>query len=166
MSKEKEKKIFVLPHATFDRQMEEMGLNDDNVEDTDMAFVSIIGTPECLVYYFDEGDTKHYFKGHPNVINLDFDDISQDEIEWEGHIFKGLSMEQAEKLFEFIEKNIDKTFYIHCRAGFSRSQAVGNFINDFYKGEFKSDSLLPHPNKDVYRKLSRCYYKKYKPEYE
>ena len=115
MSKKKEKEIFVLPHATFDREMEKMGLNDDNVEDTDMAFISIIGTPECLIYYLDEGDTKHYFKDHPNVINLDFDDISHDEIEWEGHIFKGLSMEQAEKLFEFIEKNIDKTFYIHCR---------------------------------------------------
>ena len=158
----KDKWITVLPHRVFDERCSEEKLNDENVEKEDMAFVSIIGTPECLIYYLDEGDTKHYFeKEHPNVINLDFDDISSDEIEWEGHIFKGMSMEQAERLFEFIENNIDKSFRIHCRAGFSRSQGVGAFINDFYPGQFKSETLLQHPNKDVYRKLSRCYYKKY-----
>ena len=88
-------------------------------------------------------------------------DIGYDEFEWDGHIFKGMSDEQAQQLFEFIEKNIDKSFRIHCRAGFSRSQAVGNFINDFYPKQFKSDTLLSHPNKEVYRKLSRCYYNKY-----
>ena len=164
--KQGKKKIHVLSQFVFDDRMRNLNLNDDNVENTDMAFISIIGTPECLKYYLEEEDTKHYFKEHPNVINLDFDDISEDEIEWKGHIFKGLSMEQAEKLFDFIEKNIDKTFYIHCRAGYSRSQGVGHFINDFYKDEFESKSLLPHCNEDVYRKLSKCYYKKYKPEYE
>ena len=162
------KTIDVLPQRVFDEQCEEMKLNDDNIENiTDIAFISIIGTPECLKYYLDESGTKHWFnKNHDNVLNLDFDDISVDEIEWEGHIFKGMSMEQAQQLFDFIENNIDKSFKIHCRAGFSRSQGVGAFINDFYKGQFESDTLLPHPNKDVYRKLSRCYYKKYRPDYE
>lgn len=162
----KKKKINVLSHVLFDDKMKELGLNDDNVEKTNLAFVSIIGTPNCLKYYLDEEGTKHYFKDHPNVINLDFDDITCDEIEWKGYKIKGFSMEQAQKLFEFIENNIDKDFYIHCRAGMSRSQAVGAFINDFNPDEFESDTLLPHPNKDVYVKLSRCYYKKYKPEYE
>lgn len=160
---DKDKWIEVLPQRVFDEKCEKEKLTDDNVEELkDMAFVSIIGTPECLIYYLDEGDTKHHFeKEHPNVINLDFDDIGYDEFEWEGHIFKGMSDEQAQRLFDFIEKNIDKSFRIHCRAGFSRSQAVGNFINDFYPKQFKSDTLLSHPNKEVYRKLSRCYYKKY-----
>ena len=161
------KKIFVYPHSTFEAECEKMGLNDNNVESHSYAFVDIIGTPECLKYYLDEEDTKHYFsKNHTNVLNLEFDDIPCDEIEYEGHIFKGISDEQAQKLFDFIENNIGRTFQICCRAGMSRSQAVGNFINDFYNGQFESDTLLPHPNKEVYRKLSRCYYKKYRPEYE
>ena len=162
------KTIEVLPQRIFDEQCEKMKLNDSNVENvTDTAFISIIGTKEYLKYYLDEEGTKHWFKeNHSNVLNLDFDDISNDEIEWKGHIFKGLSMEQANTLFKFIENNIDKSFKIHCRAGMSRSQGVGNFINDFYSGEFDSDTLLPHPNKEVYRKLSRCFYKKYRPDYE
>jgi hypothetical protein len=160
--------IEVLPHRVFDEQCEKLKLDDSNVENmADTAFISIIGTKDCLKYYLDEEDTKHWFnENHSNVINLDFDDLPCDEIEWKGHTFKGMSMEQAQQLFEFIENNIDKSFKIHCRAGFSRSQGVGNFINDFYKGEFESDTLLPHPNKEVYRKLSRCYYKKYRPDYE
>ncbi len=160
------KRIEVLSQNLFDEKMKELGLDDDNVEDTNLAFVSIIGTPDCLKYYLDEENTKHYFKDHPNVINLDFDDITYDEIDWKGHKIKGLSMEQAQKLFEFIENNKDKDFYIHCRAGMSRSQGVGAFIYYFYPGEFESDTLQATPNKDVYAKLSRCYYKKYKPEYE
>lgn len=164
----KDKWIIVYPQSRFDEECAKENLDDTNVEDRKgMAFISIIGTPECLKYYLDEGDTKHYFnENHPNVLNVDFDDISQDEIEWEGHIFKGLSMEQAQTIFDFIEKNIDKSFKIHCRAGFSRSQAVGAFINDFYPKQFKSDTLLSHPNKEVYRKLSRCYYKKYGMAFE
>lgn len=164
----KKKTITVFPHRAFDEFCKRNGLNDFNVgKKTDMAFISIIGTKPCLKYYLDESDTKHHFRfNHHNVLNLEFDDISQDEIEWYGHIFKGMSMKQAEKLFKFIERNINCNFYIHCRAGASRSQGVGNFIYNFYKDMFESDTLLPHPNKDVYRKLSRCFYKKYRPDYE
>jgi len=161
------KTIKVLSQNLFDIYCANIGLNDSNIEDyKDYVYISIIGTPECLKYYLDEGNTCHYFSSdHENVINLEFDDISEDEMEYNGHIFRGLSMEQAEKLFKFIEKNIDKNFIIHCRAGHSRSQAVGSFIKDFYP-DFESYTILPYCNKDVYRKLSRCYYKKYNPEYE
>ncbi len=37
----------VLSHYLFDEDMKNMGLNDDNVENTNMAFISIIGTEEC-----------------------------------------------------------------------------------------------------------------------
>jgi len=172
--------ITVYPHNEFDVFCYKLGLNDDNVEkDTSHVFISIIGTKECLKYYLEEDDTTHWFsKEHPNVLNLEFDDIGQDEIEWKGHIFKGFSDEQAQKAFDFIEKFIEeakekgsdarRNFVIHCRAGMSRSQAFGAFLKDFYPEYFtaKYDNLLPHPNKHVYRKLSRCFYKKYKPDYE
>ena len=73
-------KIVVLSHYLFDEKMRECGLNNQNVDNLkDTAFISIIGTKECLEYYLDEGETKHFFmNNHENVLNLDFDDISTD----------------------------------------------------------------------------------------
>ncbi|MBO6254950.1 MAG: hypothetical protein J6O49_15110, partial [Bacteroidaceae bacterium] len=111
-------KVTVLSQFNFDERMKKMGLSDDNVEEQNSAFISIIGTPECLSYYLDEGDTKHYFGDHPNVLNLEFDDI-EDDVLYNGHHFKTMRMEQAEKAVDFIEniveKNVDDIF-IHCRA--------------------------------------------------
>ena len=87
-------KITVLSHYLFDKLMKEFKLNDENVESQDMAFISIIGAPECLEYYLDEGETKHYFGDHPNVLNLEFDDI-EDDVMYNGHHFKTMRMGQA-----------------------------------------------------------------------
>ena len=70
---------------------------DDNIENIkDTAYISIICTEECRKYYL-EDDTAHWFvKEHPNVLNLDFDDIVEDRM-YKGHLFKAMSEEQAEK---------------------------------------------------------------------
>lgn len=124
-------RIFTLSHDTFDSTMEELGLNDRNVEETNKAFISIIGTKECLEFYLGEKETKHYFSdGHGNVLNLDFDDIV-DDILYHGHIFRTMSMEQAEKAVAFIDRILDsgvEEIYVHCRAGMSRSRAFSEFI--------------------------------------
>ena len=133
-------KIVVLSHYLFDEKMREWGLNNQNVDNLkDTAFISIIGTKECLEYYLDEGETKHFFmNNHENVLNLDFDDISTD-VDYDGHIFKTMRMEQAEKAVEFIENMVNQgrtTFYIHCRAGMSRSRAFGEFIYRTFGEDF------------------------------
>ena len=165
-------RIVVLSHYLFDEEMKKMGLDDRNVENSNMAFISIIGTSECLKYYLDEGDTKHYFADHPNVLNLDFDDISTD-VMYNGYHFKAMRMEQAEKAIEFIENliaksvNIPETIYIHCRAGMSRSRAFGEFIYRFCKEngfdveyEDRNDytTVLNH---GVLRRLNHAYWKKH-----
>jgi protein-tyrosine phosphatase len=167
-----EVKIEVLSQFLFDEKMEEMGLNDENVENANMAFISIIGTQECLKYYLDEGNTKHYFKGHPNVLNLDFDDIGED-VMYNGHHFKTMRMEQAEKTVDFIEDMIEKgidTFEIHCRAGYSRSRAVGEFIyrycleHDIEVEYADRNEFTTFVNQGVLRRLSHAYWKKHKLE--
>lgn len=168
-------KIRVLSHYLFDEDMRKMGLNDDNIENTNMGFISIIGTPECLKYYLEEEDTKHYFKNHPNVLNLDFDDIGED-VMYNGHHFKTIRMEQAENAVDFIENNIEKgvdNFSIHCRAGFSRSRAFGEFIYRYcmehgieveYSDRNEYSTFL---NQGVLNKLNHAYWKKHKLyEYE
>jgi protein-tyrosine phosphatase len=163
-------KIKVLSHYLFDEDMKKMGLTDDNVENTNMAFISIIGTPECLTYYLDEGDTKHYFKDHPNVLNLDFDDIG-DDVMYNGHHFKTITMEQAEKTVEFIEKAIEKgvdEIKIHCRAGMSRSRAVAEFIyrycneNDIEVDYSDRKDYTTMLNYGVLNRLMHAYWKKHK----
>ena len=164
-------KIKVLSHYLFDEDMKQMGLNDENVESSNMAFISIIGTKECLDYYLDEGDTKHFFNDtHENVLNLDFDDISTD-VNYNGHIFKTMTIEQAEKAIDFIEdmvkKNVD-IIEIHCRAGYSRSRAFGEFIYRYcqdngieveYEDRNDYTTML---NQGVLRKLTHAYWKKHK----
>ena len=165
-------RIVVLSHYLFDEEMKKMKLDDRNVEDSNMAFISIIGTPECLTYYLDEGNTKHYFADHPNVLNLDFDDIDTD-VMYNGHHFRTMTMEQAENAIEFIENlivknvNIPKTIYIHCRAGMSRSRAFGEFIYRFcnenafgveYDDRNDYTTVLNH---GVLRRLNHAYWKKH-----
>lgn len=161
--------IKVLSHYLFDDEMKKMGLNDDNVEKTNMAFISIIGTPECLKYYLEEEKTKHYFSNHPNVLNLEFDDI-EDDVMYNGHHFKTISIEQAENAVDFIEKIIKSwpdCIYIHCRAGFSRSRAFAEFIYRYCKSnnidvEYSDrNEYATMLNYGVLRKLEHAYWKKH-----
>ena len=162
-------KLIVLSHYLFDEDMRKMSLNDTNVEDSNKAFISIIGTPECLKYYLDEGDTKHYFVNHPNVLNLDFDDIDSD-VMFNGHLFKTMTMEQAEKSVEFIEEMVDNgvnEIICHCRAGMSRSRAFGEFIYRYCKEhdidvEYEDrDDYTTILNAGVLRRLNHAYWKKH-----
>ena len=100
-------KIEVLSQNLFDNTCKNKGLNDANVDlENELAFISIIGTEECLKYYLKEPDTTHYFKTeHKNVLNLEFDDCSTDVL-YNDHLFKTISIEQAEKIVDFIEEQI------------------------------------------------------------
>ena len=163
-------KIEVFSHYLFEEDMKRMNLNDENVEDSKLGFISIIGTHECLKYWLDEEDTKHYFKDHPNVLNLDFDDISRD-VSYKGHIFKTITMEQAEATVDFIENMIKKGvegMKIHCRAGFSRSRAIAEFVYRYcmennievkYDDRNDYNTILNH---GILRRLNHAYWKKHK----
>lgn len=164
-------KVIVLSHYLFDERMKEMGLDDMNVEDTNMAFISIIGTQECIKYWIQDDD-KHYFKeNHPNVLNLDFDDIS-DVVIYNGHRFRGMNLEEAEKTVNFIEEYLNNgsvdTIYIHCKAGMSRSRAIAEFIYRYCK---ENDIELEYTdrndyttmfNQGVINRLNHAYWKKHR----
>ena len=162
-------KIIVLSHFLFDAKMRELMLNDNNVEDTNSAFISIIGTEECIKYWIKEDD-RHYFKDHPNVLNLEFDDIGT-HVSYNGHLFKTMVIEQAEQTLEFIERMIKEgkdTFYIHCKAGVSRSRAFGEFLYRYCKEnnievEYEDrDWYRTMLNTSILRKLIHAYWMKYK----
>lgn len=161
------KRISVYSHNDFDTKMYRMGLDTFNVEqETDKAFISIIGTPQCIEHYLHSNDT-HYFNNANNVLNLEFDDIDEDELHWKDQIFYGITSEQARQCVEFIEKNIGKNFYLHCKAGRSRSMGICRYILDMYGKEYgydetkscRKDNPCSTPNMRVVTILKREYYR-------
>lgn len=162
------RKVLIYSHSEFDDICKKNGWNDDNVDSkNDIAFISIIGSANCLKFYLEE-DASHWFaSNHNNVLNLEFDDISGDKkVTWKGHEMTPMSENDAEKCVNFIENNIGKTFIIHCRAGKSRSQAFFRFITDFYKDVYSTDcgrktNPCLTPNIFVLRLLKKAFYKKH-----
>lgn len=163
-------RIICLSHRDFDNRMMSIGLNDDNVDsDKDKAFISIIGTEECLKHYLNEEDTTHYFSdGHENVLNLEFDDLDRNFV-YHGHQFKAMSEKQAERTIDFIEDNIGVSeYYVHCRAGISRSRACCEMIariledNGITVNYPERDEFYSSLNSGVLMILSRAYLKKHK----
>lgn len=157
--------ILVYSHNDFDEICESNGWNDDNIESIDnLAVISIIGTLECRKYWL-EDETDHWFKtNHENVLNIEFDDVDED-IVYEGHLFKVISDKDARKIVDFIDDNIGKTFFIHCRAGKSRSQAIFRFMADFYPSIYtnwcgRRENPCKSPNIAVVASLKRAFYEK------
>ena len=109
---------YIFSKKLFDNYMKDNGYSDSFVP-SNMAVISI-GEPK---------EPSHYFKdGTERVLNIDFWDVNDYDVEG----IKGLTDKQAETIYNFIAENIGRTFYIHCRAGVSRSQAVGRFLADCY----------------------------------
>lgn len=166
--KNKVNNILVFSQADFEKTMQNLCIDSFNVNDVkDKAFIQIIGTPECLEKYLEE-DTKHYFNNcnADNVLNLAFDDIASEELIYDGVKFIGMSNKQAEQIVTFIEIHKGKDFYISCRAGRSRSQAICRYILDVYGDEYgyyenvscRKDNPCNTPNIYVVALLKRVYY--------
>lgn len=125
--------VRVLSKSHFDTVLPRMRIDNSNVEEhTDKAFISITNG--------DREDSHYFDKDYSNVLNLEFDDATDEENE--RRIKAGLNElvlfteQQSKQIIEFIEKNKHvETFYVHCLAGQSRSGAVGLFINDLHGEE-------------------------------
>ena len=164
----KKSNIIVCSMYDFPAKVKKYG----GLENENMAYISIMATDECAKYYLQEKyeddpeDNEHFLPEGPRVCNVKFDDLKEDR-EYQGHMFKTITEEQADKIVDFIERNLGKHFLIHCRAGASRSQGVYRFMMDMYPSYYTpciENDLNPclTPNAEVVRKLKRAYYKKHK----
>lgn len=155
--------VIVLSKREFDSLMLENGVNDNNVEKIDpTCFISITDTDKSV------SGRYHFFKNnHPNVLNLDFDDVEKDGESSPTQLYntKAFSEEMASELIDFINKNKHKTqFIVHCMAGISRSGAIGTFINTIQDGDheaFKRANRRILPNPMVYKTLINMYRNKF-----
>ena len=142
------KKIYAVSHTKFISELNRLGITDDNVKEHNTAFIQIGNTDleePCFLPFA--------LKDTDNVLSLRFDDC--DEV-FNTPIIGGLtyvsqlpmSEEQAEVLFNFIEKNKDKeSFLVHCRAGQSRSGGVIKFLAEYFEIPF---NLIYRDNPNIY----------------
>ena len=132
------KKLYCYNRWAFEDMCKKNGWNDKNLP-ADAAFISICGTKDCQEYVIKEREFHYFEEKHDNVFNAVFDDITEyrqpipEEVgKYRKGYCYGLDTKQALDIVEFIRKNLGKDFYIHCRAGHSRSQAVVRYILDMY----------------------------------
>lgn len=150
----------------FTRAMQMNGWTDGTLPDN-VAIISI-----CCTDTIDDNTEYHYFKTSGNVLNIEFDDLDKDVLyrlgpeAVEQYEHRCMTDEQAKQMVEFILRNKDKNFYVHCSAGVSRSQAVIKFIH-LNLSEDKNQFELNPNNSDysfangyVYSLLTK-YYRNY-----
>lgn len=95
-----------------------------------------------------------------NVLKLNFDDISERDIDTDIHNEIFFNEKHAKEIHEFITSINDdckKLFYIHCDAGISRSGAVGYILNEYFNKylidnkedykffEMNNSQIMPNP---------------------
>lgn len=127
----------------------------------DIAYISIGETKDCIELH-QYGNYGHYLDSSSSVLNIDFDDISEDKVVDEYQL-KAITTEQAKTICDFIIKNKDKHIICHCRAGKSRSQGIVRAVLDCFPDIYSEcivNKLNPciTPNYEVVRKLKKEMY--------
>jgi predicted protein tyrosine phosphatase len=128
----------------------------EEIAKLDSAFISITGS---RIYAIEkrawEEDAKVFAqpKLPSNVIALQFDDIIPGDpvCNLPGYVL--FNDNHAIELAKFIRDNEDKSqWIIHCKAGISRSGAVGVVINDYFELDyfrFKANNPIVQPNSHI-----------------
>lgn len=161
--------VNVFSHLKFDNTMKENNWTDETVDNlSNCAFISICCNSEIKKNYIEEvkhETDEHWFsKPHLNVLNVDFDDVTENVLETKYGQAIGITIEQAQQIVDFIMDRYSKgveNWYIHCRAGRSRSAACGQFLIGYLKqftddvkdNDFKKDKT----NSLVLKKLLEAY---------
>lgn len=149
-------KVIIMSENGFDAMCQRNKLDDGNVEKVERtAFISIVD-----VY---RRNKNHFNDNHPNVLNLSFSDVTDDNISYfkrayNNENFELLSESDADKAVKFIyglAESVD-LWVVHCLAGISRSGAFGHYITELMGwdiDEYYRINPRVNPNPYVLRKL-------------
>ena len=172
--------IAAVSREKFKEIVEKMTKEDIN----NFAFISIensdVYVEAVRVLYEINVDNDHILPNKSNVLNLNFDDISKEEMLIEDctsrhkvvpkehrnkFYLKCISEEDSDRSIDFIEKNLGKNLLIHCSAGKSRSQAFFRFIVDYYYPNYVEHGInlefpCTTPNICVLNNLKKSYIRK------
>ena len=110
----------------FVSKMQSENITDVTVEDTNDYYICIDSTGGP--------NSEPYFKQfHPNVLNLCFDDVAEDQTNWGEDIqsyYKAVAptLTQIQHISNFL-KDACGTIHVHCMKGESRSKAVADYVS-------------------------------------
>jgi len=149
--------VTVLNYNAFWEMRQTHNIDDSTVETykSDTIFISILDSAKWFA-------KPQFQKDHSNVITLQFDDVLHSGDRSPTNDVpntRSFAESDGKKIIEFLENNPDAKFcVVHCAAGISRSGAIGQFVNDYYKGDY--DSFVRHnpqimPNQMVIQTLNR-----------
>lgn len=131
--------VFCVSKRDFERICELENWNDNNPPKT-WAVISICCNRDVAKYVLPDDDNHWFSEEHDNVLNVNFDDITEDRrtfdlVDYGGEgtmTAYGITPETADRIVRYIDNHRNMSFLVHCRAGKSRSQAVTRYIADFY----------------------------------
>ncbi len=99
-------------------------------------------------------------EGWEDLLRLEFDDVVK--IPQNMPEIVAFNHEHVKAIHEFVEKHAanNKDFAIHCGAGWSRSVAVGMYLNEVYGGDINLHAIatFDKANSRVHRGLIRKYW--------
>lgn len=151
------KKITILSKEKFDSLMRQNKWDDLNIP-TDTAFISICCKKDIKNNYlrdFKHREDFHWFnRNHPNVLNVDFDDVIVPVLETKWGTAYGIDDYTAREIVQFALDNMERdTLMIHCMAGKSRSVAVGKALSELLDCKFTCSYGIDNMNEFVYKKI-------------
>lgn len=82
----------------------------------------------CVSIHSSSGEPARLRDGFRDVLVLEFDDLTDDELPTTLPNAKLFSREQGRALLDFMRQHEDAHWLIHCDAGVSRSAAVARFV--------------------------------------
>lgn len=144
-----EMKVTVLSKANFNNYLFANDIDNSNINNNDIAYISIRG----------KNDKPSVINDCDNFLIIIVDDIGENE---KNESLIKFNENHAITIINFIERNkYKKHIIVHCLAGISRSGAVGYFINDYYAKEdflsFKRRNPALIPNTHIYVTLKNTY---------
>ena len=148
-------KVTVLNYNDFWEMREKNSINDETVETyEDTLFISILDSANWFA-------KRQFQEDHKNVLTLQFDDVLHDgEPSPTNNIdTRAFDNTDGNKVMKFLDDNQDAEFcVVHCAAGISRSGAIGQFVNDYFGGDyamFKQRNPQIMPNEMIVMMLNR-----------
>jgi predicted protein tyrosine phosphatase len=130
-------------------------------------YVSIIGTDYPDKIFISILDSEGWFSKPQNIIGDNTLTIQCDDVFKSGEPSptnpttntRAFDKDDAKKIIDLLQKYPEASeCVVHCAAGISRSGAVGEFVNDWYKAdyyEFAHNNPKIHPNGLILRTLKR-----------
>lgn len=120
-------KAYSYSKKDFVSKMQKENITDTTVEDTNDYYICIDSTGG-------PNSDPYFEQFHPNVLNLHFDDVSEDKENWGEDIkayYKAVAptLTQITHIKRFIDSAVG-TVHIHCVKGESRSKAVADYVNN------------------------------------